>query len=154
MSTSINSEEYMSELVGYAYSVAEPSNDALGSFRRKWVLRIRDDAAEEPEFARIVNKLQEQARSAVIEAYGEPVSRPENLPSVRGVRVDASHVVVEIACPGPGNAVGDTAGIASAWCALRNLDKLWCIGDLEGIPKRYRFALRYAFQQESLKIRD
>jgi len=130
----------MSALTGYAYPVPEPSDDAPGRFRRKWVLRLRDAADEEPVFARVINELREGACKSISEAYGEPGSRPENMPSVHGVRVDANHIVVEIDCPRADVAVGDMAAIAT-WSVLRGVDKRWCIEDVEGIPKRYWFAL-------------
>lgn len=131
--------DYGRNLTGYAYPPGEPVEGEPHRFVRRWVLRVARSLGEDVNDA--VGTMEEAARRAMTEAYGAGAAGLDTEPLVRGVLIGEVHVVLEITCPTPEAAVGDSAAVIT-WTVLRLAHELWEIEDLEGIPRHFWFQLR------------
>jgi hypothetical protein len=133
-------EAYIRTLIGYAYPAAEDLPTSLTLFRRRWVVRLQRPVTDAGALKSTLEKICNIAKDAIREVYGVEAMTPENVPCVGGVAIGENYLVLEIDCPKPGFAIGDSATIGT-WTILRSVDTEWTIVDLEGIPKEFWFPL-------------
>ncbi len=134
-------EEYVRNLAAASYPMPEDVPGIPNAFRRRWVLRLSTSLPELEVLENAIKSFEARARRDIAEALGQPGDLEQPVPSASVVRLDDHHLVVEIDCPNPSAKMGDAAAIAT-WSILRAADLQWQLEDLEGIPKRYWFALR------------
>ena len=144
MNSSDDVKEYMKKVAHHAFPVALPVEAVKGRFCRRWIVRsgaVLPATDLMHEFASWVTL---QVRQLVIDNYAEYATEQElqmSFPSVAFVRVDDYHLVVETELAEHGFSVGDSA-LLGTWPVLRFVDEKWIIEELEGIPKRFWWALQ------------
>lgn len=133
-------DAYIRTLIGYAYPAVEDISATSTLFRRKWVTRVRKPVPDPAVLKLMVEKISDVSRDAIRQAYGMDAMTAENLPCVTAFAIGENYLVLEIDCPKPSFAIGDSATLGT-WTILRSVDSEWGIADLEGIPKEFWFPL-------------
>lgn len=134
----------MKELTGHVYPTTEPSPLNASRFVRRWIVRTRRSLPNDLSDA--ARCIVEKVGAIVRDAYGSSASDEEiahNLPALQLARGDELHLVAAIEVAAPDTAVGDAPALAT-WRILGEIDLLYEIDDLQGIPRRFWFQLNSA----------
>lgn len=132
-------DDYMRNLTGAAYPATEELQENVRMFRRRWTLRVKQPLAAANVLRETVRKFETDAQREILRNYG--IAAAGDLPRLTSARIDDYHLLLGIECPKPAVAVGDIAAVVT-WMVLQAADMAWGIDDLEGIPRRYWFALK------------
>lgn len=102
-------------------------------------MRVRNPLPGNDELDLIASNLVERYMKTIEEEYGELIKQKNLMKSAMNValvRVDDLHLVAQIDLPTWDVTVGDESLIGT-WMVLRELDELWQVDDMEGIPRRF-----------------
>ena len=132
-------DKYMHSFTGYAYPAVENVPENSRMFRRRWILRVNRPLAATHVLSETVRGFESDAQAEILRNYGDAAA--VDIPQVTPTRIDDHHIVFAIDCPKSTFAVGDVAAMVT-WMVLRAADKDWGVEELEGIPRRYWFAMR------------
>ncbi len=120
-------------LVGRVYPVQEPVPGVPGRQRRLWIVRTEQELPDAPTTAALVERIwQKLSLELPVEAAATA--------SVTAMRIDACHFGLEVVTPHSGLQVGDEALVAT-WGVIGEVDLLWRISELQGIPREHWFML-------------
>lgn len=134
---------FISELVGDAYPVAVALDG--GRLRRNWIARAVDVLPDEAALSELQRVVEDEAIASIRAAYSSSVSAEAlagALPSVRLVRLDDRHLIVQTEFAGPDLAVGSSAAISQLE-VLQAVDQQIRLDDLQGLPWDFWFFLRF-----------
>lgn len=123
-----------SSLVGRAYPVLESVIDAPWLQRRLWIIRTGAVLPDQVPVDAAVRLIWERLCAQLPKGAGQGVS-------VSAIRIDDCHIGLDVTAPIPEKQIEDELA-AATWGVMRGIDSLWCVDELQGLPRDHWFIFR------------
>jgi hypothetical protein len=130
--------EQVAVVAAYSTPVPLPVDDDERLEQRMWAIRLSSDVSPGWNTEEVAAGLDKQATSALRTAHSERDLRYEDigLPTIRVLLVDPRHLFLNITTPRMDRDAAES-DLVAACAALRALEQIVPIEDVQGIPRRY-----------------